>query len=565
MSSQQPSNEDLSAYFDHEVSPEERRQLESLLENSAEARQELHEIGELSRLLQETATESAPPELAPSIRKRIEQETLLTQTTHAAVKHTPSVFRYRLAVAVSTCSSLAALVLFVLLMNSYVTPTQPEFSQGFAISQPSTPRSSMETAVKTTELVREENASADVSADGVSADLEAHQNEKVTALLDVLMADNQTNRLGLRGNVSSGKKEMVVESLNAPTAAKSLGKFSVMNKLPEGVNFSDHSSNRLRTSMVPPSQGIPAHIPLDTIRIGDVLPYIGDIDGKVAVIEVRVVDVQQALGTMELLLARNNIPINQKKQSEVERQLQNPQSSSKSELKAKGQSLAQRSDESENELFAVYVEATDNQLSTALQEFQNDLKRDQLVSLSLQPAISERSLTEKIEELPKLLAYKSNTPRSNHDAYFEAKNGAKKPTYTPKSNGAAQENRSSAKFKKTIADSKVDKDLKRDLSRSFQTRYRMQLPEETLVRSKATKGRKSKLLGSSAGALPSPESPLAASKPTGDEQTDKLTHLAQNRSLPFSKSRNLNQTKTPIKVLFVFKNSAGTPTPAAPR
>ncbi|MEQ9065723.1 MAG: RseA family anti-sigma factor, partial [Gimesia chilikensis] len=115
------SNENLSAYFDRESSDEESRELESLLEDSAAARQELHEFGEISRVIQETATESAPPELAPSIRKRIEQETLLNSTAAtpatAPAPSGPSMLRYRIAVAISTCSSLAALVLFVLLLN----------------------------------------------------------------------------------------------------------------------------------------------------------------------------------------------------------------------------------------------------------------------------------------------------------------------------------------------------------------------------------------------------------------------------------------------------------------
>lgn len=564
MSSQQPSNENLSAYFDHEVSPEERRQLESLLENSTEARQELHETGELSRLLQETATESAPPELAPSIRRRIEQETLLTQTSSPVVKRAPSVLRYRIALAISTCSSLAALVLFVLLMNTYVTPNQSKLNQGFAVSQPTHPSSSMDTSVKTIELAKIESINPTASVD-----LDA-QNEKVTALLASPTADNNaTSPTVNNGNVArwslkADQKQLEENTLNAPIASKPFGKFSVMNTLTDGIKV-DNRSSKLRRSAQTPSQGIPAHIPLDTIRIGDVLPYFGDIDGKVAVIEVRVVDVQEALGTMELLLARNNIPINQKKQSEVERQLQNPQSGSKSELKAKGQSLAQKENDAEKELFAVYVEATDKQLSATLQEFQNDLKRDQLVSLSLQPAINERSLTEEIKELPKLLAYK--TPQSKHDAYSVAKNEAKKPTYTEKTSGAPKGNRSStntAKLKKMIADSKTSKDLKRDLSRSFQTRYRMQMPAEALVRSKAPKQEAEMLLGSSVKTLPSPESPLSASKPALGQVTSMLNGGAKTRSFALSESRGLNETSPPIKVLFVFKNSAATPTSAAP-
>ncbi|WP_339675547.1 hypothetical protein, partial [uncultured Gimesia sp.] len=364
MSSPSHFNENLSACFDHEVSPEERLELESQLEQSQTARQELHEFGELSRLLQETATESAPPELAPSIRRRIEQETLLTSTETAPARRVPSMLRYRIAVAISACSSVAALVLFVLLLNIDTPESSPLLSQADRmVLQPEA-----EPAL-TTSADRNDNQ---VAARSNQFNLQAGTDiGKPGQPHPVPSVELQLDKRGMQPSNVEVKEKLAMRSHMEKTPAD----FSVHNTLAE--QNSAAKQLKLTEQGLAASSGIPSHIPLDSIRIGDVLPYFRDIDGKVAVIEVRVVDVKQALGTMELLLAQNNIPVDQQKQSEVERQLQGPSKAEK-----------------DQQLFAVYVEATDDQLASTLEEFQRDLKQDQMLSLALQPAITEQSLKE---------------------------------------------------------------------------------------------------------------------------------------------------------------------------
>ena len=202
----------------------------------------------------------------------------------------------------------------------------------------------------------------------------------------------QLDKRGMQPSNVEVKEKLAMRSHMEKTPAD----FSVHNTLAE--QNSAAKQLKLTEQGLAASSGIPSHIPLDSIRIGDVLPYFRDIDGKVAVIEVRVVDVKQALGTMELLLAQNNIPVDQQKQSEVERQLQVTQSLSYNSTDAnalQGQSKAEK----DQQLFAVYVEATDDQLASTLEEFQRDLKQDQMLSLALQPAITEQSLKEEAASL----------------------------------------------------------------------------------------------------------------------------------------------------------------------
>ena len=523
MSSYPPPNEKLSAYFDHEVSPEERRELESLLENSAAARQELHEIGEISRLLHETATESAPPELASSIRRRIEQETLLAESTTSAVKRAPSLLRYRIAVAVSACSSVAALVLFVLLMNI------PDPAMQFAAS---------DQRANTTFMLHKNSAADNYTTnDSLKSNI---QGEAVatTPFPSVAYSSPENRR-----SESLDTKEALVA--NDSMARKMKGDFSVRNSIAEKKIAT--SLPKIAMAVEPATSGLPAHIPVDTIRIGDVLPYFHDIEGKVAVIEVRVVDVKQALGTMELLLARNNIPVNQRKQSEVERQLQGTDSPT-SETTGQKDRKAQQANDSETELFAVYVEATDKQLASALSDFQKDLKRDQLLGLTLQPAIDASSLTEQVKELPQLLTQRtaqseSNSERSSAKRTSDLALNQNSARAALPFNNAELKKSDAADFKAKIPAVLQDKSL------SYQTRYRMQMPAEQrpnfLVQQDSTKQELDKT------GMSSVDLPLMAAKPTSDQNANSAT----GKALGLNES-DATVTTFPVKVLFVFK---GTP------
>jgi len=72
-----PQNELLSAYFDHETTPDEAAVAEQLLHLSESARSEFEDIRELSEQLKSLPPKMAPEEFAPSVLKRAERESLL--------------------------------------------------------------------------------------------------------------------------------------------------------------------------------------------------------------------------------------------------------------------------------------------------------------------------------------------------------------------------------------------------------------------------------------------------------------------------------------------------------
>ncbi|QDT90775.1 anti-sigma factor family protein [Gimesia algae] len=539
MSSQPPFNENLSAYFDHEVSPEERLELESHLEQSSAARQELHELGELSRLLQETATESAPPELAPSIRRRIEQETLLASPETVPVKRVPSMLRYRIAVAISACSSVAALVLFVLLLNTSPPETTWQLSQAdHMVLQPTAESSFGTMGDQDKKLVSARSNQFNIQT---GTDIgPAGQPHPVSSV------ELQLDKRELQLPKVEVEEKLVMQSPNEKSSAD----FSVHNTLTE-LN-SAVKQHKSPAQGLAASTGIPSHIPLDSIRIGDVLPYFRDIDGKVAVIEVRVVDVKQALGTMELLLAQNNIPVDQQKQSEVERQLQRTQSLEYSTADSK-QLAGQSKSETDQQLFAVYVEATDAQLASTLEEFQRDLKQDQMLSLALQPAITEQSLKEEVASLPQLLARQPETKQERPAAKSTSS------ALLPEVENSDQYSKNPT-GPKTVTErlAQTKPPAKGIPQRSYQMRYRMQVPAENepdlkqMARSNLLKKKDSEHPFKSAT-----DAPLMASKPLDDSP-------AMPRLVPQNSAGKL-LSEAPVKVLFVFKNPETPALPTAPQ
>lgn len=80
----QVTDELISAYFDGEVSPEERAAVERLLAGSDDARRELNETAGLSALLHSFPRESAPVELASNVLRQTNQMPLPAQSTRAA-------------------------------------------------------------------------------------------------------------------------------------------------------------------------------------------------------------------------------------------------------------------------------------------------------------------------------------------------------------------------------------------------------------------------------------------------------------------------------------------------
>ena len=101
----------ISAYFDGEVSPEERSQVERLLESSPEFRQQLDDTSKLSALLHSFPREAAPPELAAYVQQKV-AAAVVVPSTHKPLTDR-SLRREWTAFGVGILATMASLMMFV--------------------------------------------------------------------------------------------------------------------------------------------------------------------------------------------------------------------------------------------------------------------------------------------------------------------------------------------------------------------------------------------------------------------------------------------------------------------
>jgi hypothetical protein len=119
-----PSNERLSAWLDDELPLDERAEVEKLLAESPELRQEVDELRRLSERLKGLPAESAPAELQPAIMRSIERETLLAGDDSASTARHGR--RIRSLTTAAGIALVAGAGLWFATNDNQQNPVQPE-------------------------------------------------------------------------------------------------------------------------------------------------------------------------------------------------------------------------------------------------------------------------------------------------------------------------------------------------------------------------------------------------------------------------------------------------------
>lgn len=109
-----PFDDRLSAYFDDELSLEERARMEELLAASPDMQAELDEYRQISDRLNSIPVTPAPAELFGSIMRGLEREVLIPQREVATKK-----FRWRSLIAVAACVAVAAISVSIFRSNNH--------------------------------------------------------------------------------------------------------------------------------------------------------------------------------------------------------------------------------------------------------------------------------------------------------------------------------------------------------------------------------------------------------------------------------------------------------------
>jgi anti-sigma factor RsiW len=375
-----PKDDLLSAFHDGEATSAERVVVEQRLSASAEARQELAKIQQVSSLLKDLPRESLPSEFPQQVLKAVEREMLIPSgrspdgdakwTQKARSWWTQQSSSRRWACGAGTVlTSAAGLFLLVRALDG----------------EPSTaPQSPLQIA-------------ATSSREGTSAD--DYRNSGAmpagVATETAVPSDHLESRMSNRVDRALGSNSVVFDA-PASTTASNTNRDGVLAR--SGGLYFDQSTLR-------------------EAEIGDVVDALQTNGDQVAVVRLTVVDRQKGRKHLQVLLAKNHIP--QSDAGEAAKTFSDARSERESADLAKRNSGQGAATE---QMLAVYVESDSQQLAATLRQ----LRESQIVqSLEVEQPILLAQLDAVGEGHERLNENLSQTNKSARDA-------AEKPSDTPR-------------------------------------------------------------------------------------------------------------------------------------
>jgi hypothetical protein len=344
----------LSAHLDDEVPSAERAEVEALLEHDAEARGEFDDLAEVSGMLRDLVPLNAPHDLRSSVLHAIGASKRGTLADVAAPTRTAAVRvaveparRGRLGTIVALAATLACTFLVVAFLGPETPPTAVDVAESVRA-----PRN--EPAV-----ARAPQPSDDFARDSHHADALRKLREP-GAPTDLALNETQREfgegqaRYAVRDRFGGVRKE----SDDGPRTFL--------------LKQADLDENRGYVDPLDPAEA-PREV-LEALAPGDVVPFLDRTGGRVAVVEVTVIDVRRAYGEVQLLLQRHAI--------EELRDRERSTGSESAAIERRAAALGDTADADEPQrsvgdvgAFAVYVTTTPAQLTATL----SDLRKSALV------------------------------------------------------------------------------------------------------------------------------------------------------------------------------------------
>jgi|GEM_PF-2067913 len=298
----------ISAYFDGEVTPSERAQVEQLLESSTELRQLLDDTSKLSALLHSFPREAAPSELAANVQRQIEAKTPPAIPVLPAKRH--SLRREGFAFASGIIATAASLMIYVTTHQGHpmgITEALPDGTTQSEMSKSSEADSTP--ALKSSKFApNAKDAEQMVAVSGVTQ-LQEGVDEMNSALGQMMPADQADFGMGTIDN----------NAFEPPTPEKYW----------------------------------------DSLQSGDVVVVL-DPTNHVAVMQLAVVDREKTAEGLKLLFHKHAV-------NPVDRELSGPQLVSNPESK-----LTKESGAASDDLFVMYVRASKTQLGEAISELKKN-------------------------------------------------------------------------------------------------------------------------------------------------------------------------------------------------
>jgi len=358
----------ISAYFDGEVTPEERAVVESLVTESDEAQRELNETARLSALLHSFPRESAPGELVGNVLQQTAQMPLPSQpdiTTPLSRRELRAWKAALISTVISITSTAVACFLIVRNFNDH---------QGGS-------------------------AVADNRLKSIATSIPASRPQEPTTMSDLARmekSDEKSDRdqLLLAKQETAGAVHSDAETMKRVAPAPSSGSASTAAAAGPAADGSRRDSPQLKANdaqlaAMGAKPGLAMQTPtvqldgtyanfgnilsngvvLEGLREGKVyFPQVADPENNVAVVDVQVVDVDKGFDTFQVLLTKRSI-----------------QSRSTNENKKAAQAKLRQSDGAETELVVIYLVAPGEVLAQVLKDV--ELHPDLVRGWSSQPPL----------------------------------------------------------------------------------------------------------------------------------------------------------------------------------
>ncbi len=353
---EQSAHEQLSAYLDDELSPKERTVVESLLEESAAARQELAELRQVRELLLSLPPDSLTDTFPAEVLHACEQRMLLDDVRPASTEPVPATKSKRSRYAVWAWGG--GLVASIAIVGVTMTWWNPDSAM-------------MDMAMNRESEMTPEHALPEV--DELMPISRNHEFEKGVAEEEAEFSDSVAMRApdAFAGSAAGNALSELAPSSAAPEqplpAEGSLGMAGATGPRPSAMKMSAADPAPLSLPAdgpkAPRNPNLAFKDNLKTAQVGQVVRALQRQDDNVIVVELTVVDRRQGLEDLQLLLARHRIPVEQ----------------SRDDLEgAEADGVQRKRAEMPHELVAVHVQAPSERLQAALAELRSAAAVDEI-------------------------------------------------------------------------------------------------------------------------------------------------------------------------------------------
>jgi hypothetical protein len=329
------SDEQISSYFDGEVTPEERAEIERLLETSDEARREFDEYKKLSALMNNLPIESAPRNLSANVSRKLGPTVSETVTASSPSKVNQS--RRSVWMIAGSLTAIAV----VLLMTVNLFNFGPNQREQFELAKQMQPQ-----ADEPRPLVAENESDANRSRSSKSREAFIFGEEsKASSLLNKKTLPSEPAPIAaVKPPVDASKPIVTPPNGTANLVQQSnVPQSSLTGKNDSGLIFENLQE-------------------LKDADVGKIVTALEKTNAGIAVVKLTVVDRQTGLKSLQVLLSRHSISLDEKGKESGSLQTFADKSP-----KDKSENVQKQSER----LVAVYVKATPQQFASALGDLRN--------------------------------------------------------------------------------------------------------------------------------------------------------------------------------------------------